>query len=323
MSGLLNIRDAVRDFFRKYDEIISPVFRFVVIYIMFSYINKLYGYDPLFDMSVMTVLLSLICALVSDKVTVLITALVLIMNVLAVSKELALLFLVIMLFMYCTYVRLFPDSAWILLLVPVLYSMNLVYAVPMIVMMFAGMTGIVPIAFGGAIYFMSQYVREIADIIKTLPKNNDFRAYEYMIDAFKDNKEFMVQIIVFAAAIIIGNIFYCLSIKYSWYIGIGVCALASIIFFMICGSKLGVDVNGGEVFLGTFLGLIIALCVQVMKNVVDYSRKETVQFEDDEYYYYVQAIPKYNKKTDKIQKTDDTSNVAQRVKKTMSEGDIQ
>lgn len=323
MSGLLNVRDAVRDFLRKYDEIISPAFRFVVIYIMFSYINKLYGYDPLFDKSVMTVLLSVICALVSDKVTVLITAMVLLLNVLAVSKELALLFFVIMLFMYCTYVRLFPDSAWILLLVPVLYSMNLVYAVPMIVMMFAGMTGVVPVAFGGALYFMSQYVREIADIVKTLPKNNDFRAYEYLLDAFKDNKQFLVQIIVFAAAIIIGYIFYCLSINYSWYIGIGVCAVVSIIFFMICGGKLEVEVNGGEVFLGTFLGLVISLCLQVVKNVVDYSRKETVQFEDDEYYYYVQAIPKYNKKTDKKQKTDDAPNVAQRVKKAMSEGEAQ
>ena len=28
--------------------------------------------------------------------------------------------------------------------------------------------------------------------------------------------------------------------------------------------------------------------------MVDYSRKETVQFEDDDYYYYVKAIPKYN-----------------------------
>ena len=28
------------------------------------------------------------------------------------------------------------------------------------------------------------------------------------------------------------------------------------------------------------------------RNTVDYSRTENVQFEDDEYYYYVKAIPK-------------------------------
>ncbi|MBQ8166184.1 MAG: hypothetical protein IJZ96_04010, partial [Lachnospiraceae bacterium] len=40
--------------------------------------------------------------------------------------------------------------------------------------------------------------------------------------------------------------------------------------------------------------VLVALVVQLCKSMVDYSRKETVQFEDDDYYYYVKAIPKYN-----------------------------
>lgn len=31
-----------------------------------------------------------------------------------------------------------------------------------------------------------------------------------------------------------------------------------------------------------------------MKCAVDYSRKEYIQFEDDDYYYYVKAVPKMN-----------------------------
>jgi hypothetical protein len=104
----------------------------------------------------------------------------------------------------------------------------------------------------------------------------------------------MVQIIVFAVAIIIGNIFYRLSIDYAWYIGLAVCAVVSMLFFVICGAMLGVDVEIGSVFVGTILGLIVAFVFQVFKGMVDYSRKENVQFEDDEYYYYVKAIPKYN-----------------------------
>jgi hypothetical protein len=32
--------------------------------------------------------------------------------------------------------------------------------------------------------------------------------------------------------------------------------------------------------------------VQFFKTVVDYSRVENTQFEDDDYYYYVKAVPK-------------------------------
>ena len=301
MSTLLDIRDAIRDFLRKYDEIISPVFRFIVAYIMFFFINSMYGYEPLFDKSVVVVLLAIICALVSDKIAVLVATLVVLMNVLAVSKELAVLFLVVIIAMYCMYIRLFPDSAWLLILVPILYKLNLTYAIPMIVMMFVGMTGIVPVAFGGIMYYMSVYTKEISDTLKTLPEENDFQAYKYMLDALKDNKQFLVQIIVFAVAIIIGNIFYRLAIDYAWYIGIAVCAVVSMIFFVICGGMLDVEISIGSVFGGTVLGLIVALVLQVFKSMVDYSRKETVQFEDDEYYYYVKAIPKYNVDTKKTQ----------------------
>ena len=44
--------------------------------------------------------------------------------------------------------------------------------------------------------------------------------------------------------------------------------------------------------LGTVLALAVAKVVEFFRFCVDYSRTEKVQFEDDEYYYYVKAIPK-------------------------------
>jgi hypothetical protein len=122
MSALLNVRDAIRDFLRKYDEIITPIFRFVVAYVMLLFVNSMHGYEPLFDKGIVTLLLSIIFALVSDRVVVLAVSLIILMNVLSVSSELAILFFVALVAMYCMYIRFFPDSAWIILLVMVLYQ---------------------------------------------------------------------------------------------------------------------------------------------------------------------------------------------------------
>ena len=46
------------------------------------------------------------------------------------------------------------------------------------------------------------------------------------------------------------------------------------------------------IFLGSVLSGLAAMLVQFFKGIVDYSRIEVVQFEDDEYYYYVKAVPK-------------------------------
>lgn len=40
------------------------------------------------------------------------------------------------------------------------------------------------------------------------------------------------------------------------------------------------------------LGVVAGLFLEVFFFSVDYSRTENVQFEDDEYYYYVKAVPK-------------------------------
>ena len=54
------------------------------------------------------------------------------------------------------------------------------------------------------------------------------------------------------------------------------------------------DINESllSVILGTVLSFLLVLVLQFFVFYVDYSRTEKVQFEDDEYYYYVKAVPK-------------------------------
>ena len=46
--------------------------------------------------------------------------------------------------------------------------------------------------------------------------------------------------------------------------------------------------------LGSVLGVAIAFALKFFKFCVDFNRTERVQFEDDDYYYYVKAVPKIN-----------------------------
>ena len=46
------------------------------------------------------------------------------------------------------------------------------------------------------------------------------------------------------------------------------------------------------VLIGTAVSIVICLILEFFFYNLDYSRIERVQFEDDEYYYYVKAVPK-------------------------------
>ena len=146
MSSLLAIRDTIRDYLRKFDEITTPIFRFILAYIMFSSINSMYGYSDLFERGIVVFLLSVIAALVSTSVVVFLGGVVIVINSFAVGVQVGVCALFIFIIMYCTYMRVFPNTGWILALVPILYMWNLPYAIPIVVMIFAGASGIVPVA---------------------------------------------------------------------------------------------------------------------------------------------------------------------------------
>ena len=53
-----------------------------------------------------------------------------------------------------------------------------------------------------------------------------------------------------------------------------------------------INLSVGSVLLGSLLAIAVAKVIEFFRFCVDYSRTEKVQFEDDEYYYYVKAVPK-------------------------------
>jgi len=53
-----------------------------------------------------------------------------------------------------------------------------------------------------------------------------------------------------------------------------------------------INVSVLGVLFGTLVSLGVCVVLQFFVFSVDYTRTEKVQFEDDEYYYYVKAVPK-------------------------------
>ena len=76
--------------------------------------------------------------------------------------------------------------------------------------------------------------------------------------------------------------------------------------------------------LGVVLGAAVAYVCNVVFFALDYKRTEYVQYEDDEYYYYVKAVPKLNVASEDVRikhinakKTKKTSDIRD-MKKTSS-----
>ena len=69
-------------------------------------------------------------------------------------------------------------------------------------------------------------------------------------------------------------------------------SLLNILILFVGDLALNTQVPVAGTIFGTLIGLAIAFVIKFFIFNLDYARTEKVQFEDDEYYYYVKAVPK-------------------------------
>ena len=91
----------------------------------------------------------------------------------------------------------------------------------------------------------------------------------YLIESLLKNRQMLVLIIAVAVTIIVVYIIRRQKIDHS-------------------------DFNIVLIIIGTILGVAAAYICNIVFFALDYKRTEYVQYEDDEYYYYVKAVPKIN-----------------------------
>lgn len=314
MTSLLVLKEKVVGFYKNFEYPIQIIGKFILAMLAFNYVSKELGYFEALTGTVPMLFLSVICAVVPVSIFVLIFALVVLLHLFKLSMVLAAVALVVFLLFYFIYLKFAPDQGILIVLYPVLVQFNLHYMIPLVGAMAFNPFAAIPIAFGVIFMKVIGYLQEAASLgdpgtdVKEI-----MTSYQYIFDKLLADKEMVAYIIMFTLVILIVYGISRLPVDYSWYIAIGVGTLVNVIGLAMQSS--GVEgMSVAMVVVGSVIGGVLAALVQFMGCTLDYARKESLQFEDDDYYYYVKAVPKiqitqaertvktYNKKPKKAKK---------------------
>ncbi|MCR4672509.1 MAG: hypothetical protein K5637_04665 [Lachnospiraceae bacterium] len=301
MNTVLLIREKIIYIVREYENWFRIAGKLLVFYLFFKYMNGGLSYYKMLDTQALNTLLALVCSIAPTGLGVVIVAAVILVHLAHESVVIALAALVVMAILYLIFIHFASGEGEVLLLVlvPVLIHYNLGLVIPVIAGVLFTPYAAVP-CFVSA--FMIGFIRASMGIIETYGsslsvKSMDFNTVLEAASALFTDASFaraaLFYGIVCAVAIVVVYIVSRFEFKYSWYIAIAAGAVAQIVAASAIDGRLGVDASQYGVVKGAILGALIAAVAQFFKCIVDYSRKESLQFEDDEYYYYVKAIPKY------------------------------
>lgn len=300
MMVILEIKERLKKFYGKFDIYILAIVKFLGAFIALSLINANIGYMERLKESVLVLLISLLCSILPIGGMVFICAGFVLAHFYTISLELAAITLVLFLLMFCLYIRFDTSDCYIILLTPILFWFKIPYLVPLLVGMTGGITSIVPVGMGVIGYYLLNYAKENATILTNSTTEDILKKFTLIIDGLIQNKLMMLTVIVFALVTIVVYLIKKLSVDYSFMIAIGVGAILNISLLLLGDFSLDITAAVGEIIIGSLVSAAIMLALQFFIFSVDYTRTEHVQFEDDDYIYYVKAVPKMSVTTQEI-----------------------
>lgn len=293
MTLLLTFRDNLKTFCSSYDYILTPIAKLILAMILFFSLNGRFGNVPALDNRLLLFLAAAVCAFIPLEFMAGIAAIMLVLQTTKVALDVGLVSLAVVLIFYCGYMRFYGRAGVIALLVPVCYACHLTYALPIVLGFLIGPPAVIPAVFGVILYYYENIVGELEKILTAVTEEDDAVAgYQYILNELLNNKDMILTFTIFAVVILITYAIYRMSFNNSWIVAFCVGGFMNVVLFLFGNVTLSLDVEIIPILMGSIFGIVIAVIVQFVKGIVDYQKADYLQFEDDEYYYYVKAVPK-------------------------------
>lgn len=294
MSTLLGIREQFKEIYAKYSFYITLGMRFVLGLLTFGLINYNVGFMKSISSIIVTIGLSAVCAFLPLIVMVLAATVLVLMHLYALSMPIALVAALFFILMYIFYFRFTSKKAWLILLTAAGFALKMPLVVPVAIGLLGNLVCLVPAVCGTFTYYMLHFVKSSASSFKG--EGGGVEALTAGVMTFTKqslmNKEMWVMIAAVVLCVLVVYGVKTRAVDHSWKIATGAGAVTAIVVAVIGNIAMSLHISYVTLIISGIVAVGVGLILEVFFLSVDYLRTEQLEFEDDEYHYYVKAVPK-------------------------------
>lgn len=292
MMMLLVLKERLKSFYGKYAILVDGIVKFLYSFVSLTLLNTTIGFMTLMKNPFVPLLLAAVCAFLPYSVISLLIGLVMVIHIYSVSVELALVTAVFLLIVIMLYYGFQPGNSYWLVLTPVAFILKVPYVIPILAGLSGSLVSAVPVGCGVVIYYMMQYAKQNAGVLTNDASVDITQKFVQILRSMMGNKAMLVMVLTFLIAVLIVYILRTLSVDYAWIIAISAGTMGQLAMVFVGDYLFDVTVSIPELILGVAGSVVIAGVYHFFVFAVDYTRTEYTQFEDDDYVYYVKAVPK-------------------------------
>ena len=316
MTSLLVLKEHIKAFYAAHSALVIHLFRFVLCFAALEIIGRNAGYIEILTTLPVEFLMSLFGCFLPAGAATLLVGLVLLAQVYKASMELAVITLVLILLILLLYYGFEPGDSALLLAAPVFMQLHIPYALAVIVGLTGSVISVIPMSCGILFYYILVYAGQAANLAQPGQQTEFTEVFAQILEGLAGNRAMLIVMAACALGVLVVWAIRIQAFHYSWTAAsvAGIVVMLFMTFFLHYHS--GLETSVTEMTIASLVSLLAGAVCRYLFFLVDYSRTEYLQYEDENYHYYVKAVPKVA-----VTKTDVKVQKFNRVKKRQKTGE--
>ena len=292
MNGIQKCRRFCINIAEEYAFILQPLLKLAIAYIAFTRINQLTGYNENLNNIFIILALALISSVLPDMVMIAVCAVFLILQCYAIHLFACIFASLMMLLIYIFLQRFSARYGLLLILTPMACQMGLAPLLPILGGLLLDPMALIPICSGTLVYGIISVVTGCAPAIHELAITDFTNVVTPLLDGFLRSTDIVLLLIIMASTFLCVYALKRLSVPFSWQIALVAGILCFACLLGIGNAFLETELSLFGMLTGLLAAFVIGEIVTFFCSNLKYSATARMQFEDDDYYYYVKAVPK-------------------------------
>lgn len=299
MNLFISIRDSLGRLYGKHDTLSRFVLKFLLAAGTFLMINLLLGQMALLNNLFVVAGLAFFCSFMPSNSMLLVGTIMILLHLYGISLEAALAGGGMLVIIMLLYFSIAPKTAFPLALGAIATGLKIPGAAAILFGLISGPLSATGVCAGVLIFRLLKTTSAIGANLEAVSTDAADALMEktlMLVTAVLSDREMILTAVLCVLVIWIVCTIRRLPIKYAWMIATAVGLFAYEAGLFAGEAFWGVMIDYMKLGIEAVVALLLAMPAQAILFNLDYKKTEIVQFEDDEYVYYVKAVPKRKQK---------------------------
>ncbi len=298
MTALLEFKQKIKNLYARAEIYLLPVIKFALALVWFYWIRQNMGYFQQLNNIYVLLILSLICCILPSGVMAFVGFVLIIGHSYGLGLEAFGFTLVLIILLTVLFLRFSNGQNVVLVCTPLSFGFD----IPVLLPIGSGLLGsaftVFPAATGVILYYYIRMLKTQVDVL-TGKEMETLEKLKLLADGLVQNWPMWLTVLAFVITILMVNLIRTRSFDYAWRISIVAGGITYVLVLFLASYFIEIRLDMPRLLIQTGISVVAGLILEFFFFGGDYTRTERLEYQDDEYYYYVKAVPKASVGTSK------------------------